>query len=386
MKKLGIGIMGFDVSYHAEPYMVSLLRGVPKETQDKARLVAIADEKRGLVEHFARKHGVKEWYTDYDKFLKNPDIDVVIVASYNAAHAEHAIAAAEAGKHILVMKMMATTLRDCDRIIDAARRANVKLMQSDTEKFYPCQAKAKELIDEGMIGDFLTAISTFRGSPTYLDPFGTDPSRSYWHLDPTKSGGGGFLDHAAVFFPLDRWWLNRSPVRTVYAEMGNYRFKDIKVEDYGIAIINFENGAKVTLESTWHASNESFIPVLWGSLLGSDVRYPCDIRHFITGSEGDMNVDVHLTPQLSLSGKKVKQSQANPSRSVNTRVYYDWDWDDRYPVIYGTQIMHFAEHILEGKELISTGQDGRAATELVLAAYLSARKKELVRLPSREIE
>jgi len=117
-----------------------------------SKLVAVMRRDAAKAEDFARRHGVGRWYDDVDALLGDDGIDTVYVATPDAQHAEMTIRAAEAGKHVLVEKAMATNTADCDRMIDACNRAGVTLAVAYYRRGYPTILRAKQLIDQGAIG------------------------------------------------------------------------------------------------------------------------------------------------------------------------------------------------------------------------------------------
>ena len=121
MKKIGFGVIGTGIvggAWHA--YVYSRL--------PQSKLVAVCDLDEKRAQDAAKKYGASAVYTDYRKLLENPDIKAVSIATPDFAHREIAVAAAEAGKHILVEKPLATTVEDAEAIVKAAKKAKVKLM------------------------------------------------------------------------------------------------------------------------------------------------------------------------------------------------------------------------------------------------------------------
>ncbi|MEM3630038.1 MAG: Gfo/Idh/MocA family oxidoreductase, partial [Nitrososphaerota archaeon] len=116
-----------------------------------AKLVAIADinEERG--KEVAKKYNTK-WYKDYNDMLKKEDIDAVIIATPDDLHLDPAIAAAEAGKHMLIEKPLATNVKDAEEIIKYAKKNGVKLMVGFIERFNPIFLTIKQAIVDGNIG------------------------------------------------------------------------------------------------------------------------------------------------------------------------------------------------------------------------------------------
>jgi len=165
--------------------------------------------------------------TDFEAILARPDVDAVVVTTANDLHAPLALQALAAGKHVLVQKPMALSLGEADQMIDAAARANKKLMVSFFEFFHPAFRRAKELVDAGVIGDvfFYKAIMAWHV-----------PSMEAWRFDPRVSGGGVIMDghvhHVAYLLHL----LDNPHIDSVYAEYGALN-STAQVEDTAVTLL-----------------------------------------------------------------------------------------------------------------------------------------------------
>ena len=168
---------------------------------DDADVVAAWDYDAERGQKHAAEFGL-EWMPDLDQMLARDDIDAVFVTSPTNRHAEHVIAAAEAGKHVLLQKPMALTLEDCDAIIDAVKRTGVKFSMCYQMRGDPINQKMKALIDEGAVGN-VAAIRRRHAIPALLNKAWLTPGN--WHIDPVQNMGM-FMDdasHAADWFFLD---------------------------------------------------------------------------------------------------------------------------------------------------------------------------------------
>jgi predicted dehydrogenase len=165
MRKLKFAILSF-AHIHAWSYARVL-----KELEE-AELVAIYDDNPQRLREAAERYGVKDTYSDYRQLLKRDDIDAVVIASENAKHAELAVAAAEAGKHMIVEKPIATTLEDAERMVRAAEKAGVKLQQAFVMRWHDATVAVKRMLDEGRSAKYsrsprpTTASSPASGSTT----------------------------------------------------------------------------------------------------------------------------------------------------------------------------------------------------------------------------
>jgi predicted dehydrogenase len=352
MRKIGVGLIGLHNWYHAYPIGEYLKKGI-----QNLELIAVSDEREKYAKLFAKQYEAKAWYTNYEDLLNRPDIDAIIITAYTTSHSEIAVAAAERGKHILCDKPIEATLEKADKMVKAARKAGVKFMMLYPLRFIPAYVKAKELITQGVIGKPVSAFHSIRVPLSYVReaPDATQPG---WYVNPAMSGGGAFIDHGIHYADSLRWFLE-SDVDTVVAKIANLTYKDIKVEDYGIALLTFKNGAIATIESTWHTSD-------WYGPLSSPEL--C----IVTGTEGELVLHYQKSPQLEVAGR---------IEPLKGRIYFDWGGEERYEISYKRILEHFANCIIEDKEPKVTGEDGKIALEICLAAYESAKRKEFIKLP-----
>ncbi len=147
-------------------------------------LAAVMRRDKAKAEDFARRHGAARSYDDADALLADPDVDAVYVATPPHLHCAQTIAAARAGKHVLVEKPMARSAAECDAMIAACRAANVHLHVAYYRRFWPKFVEAKRLVHDSTIGHALGArlqMCAMSGS-------------AGWRTDPAISGGGHFVD------------------------------------------------------------------------------------------------------------------------------------------------------------------------------------------------
>ncbi|MGQ9596679.1 MAG: Gfo/Idh/MocA family protein [Thermoproteota archaeon] len=137
---IGCGVMG---KYHARVY--SELPGV--------KLLATADVLEERAKEVAKEFGAERWYTDYNELLTRSDIDAVSITVPDHLHRGPTVAAAKAGKAVLLEKPIATTLEDADAIIKAVKRAGIPFLVGHIVRFDYNYVKAKEYIDRGSLGD-----------------------------------------------------------------------------------------------------------------------------------------------------------------------------------------------------------------------------------------
>jgi phthalate 4,5-cis-dihydrodiol dehydrogenase len=195
-----------------------------------------ADTRKGALQQYRAKHGIAVFDSVAD-MCRSKDVDVVYVATPNPLHAEHAVIAAEHGKHIIVEKPMAITLDECDRVIAAAEENRVKVMVAHTRSLNPPIRKMREIVGSGRLGRVIQ-INTWRYAPWLLRP------RLPMELD-TRLGGGVCYRQAPHQVDIVRL-LGGGLVKSVRAVAARWDPKNDTEGNY-TAFLDFEDGTAATL-------------------------------------------------------------------------------------------------------------------------------------------
>lgn len=315
-----IGIISF-AHMHAYSYAESI------SLIEDADLVAIFDEDVERGQSAANRFGAT-YYRDYQALLSS-DVDAVVICSENVSHKAHVIAAAQAGKHILCEKPIATNVDDAWEMIRATEKYGVKMEIAFPVRFSPAVKRVKDILDEGRLGRILAMQGTNRGS----NPGG-------WFVDPSLSGGGAVLDHTVHIIDIMRWYL-KADVREVYAEIDT-RFSSSAADDCGLLILEFTNGVIASHDPSWSRS-KSF--PIWG-----------DITLKLVGTGGTTSFDA--------LGQKI-----DVYNDVDGRHRY-LNWGDGYDLGLVKNFIHTVRH---DQEPFISGLDGLRAMQVALCAYESAK-------------
>src|SRR5262245_23460470 len=302
-----------------------------------ARLVAVAGGRRAPA--LAAEYGVPVDASP-DDLLARSDVDAVVIATPHTTHLPLAKAAAAAGKHIYLEKPMALSVAECDEILGAADAAGVTVTVASQARYNEISIRAKQLIDDGTVG----RITMFRvTSPTV----GWDVPADGWFVDPKE--GGAYLDWGPHGCDTLRWFTG-SEATVAFGLFQN--FGDIPaVDPSAMVTYGLSSGAMAQLWMSYE------IPAPG---LGSYMQWLC------VGSRGmlDFTRDV----------LKVGRGDA---WSVDLELpAWDWTVDPKAPRRIGLtarQVEEFARSLLDGTPPVISGQDGRAAIEMVEAAITSAR-------------
>ncbi|RWD38587.1 MAG: Gfo/Idh/MocA family oxidoreductase [Mesorhizobium sp.] len=227
---IGIGIIGAGDFGAAHARAIKEVHGL--------HLVASCRGNNDALAGFTAEHGGRG-YTDWRKLLDDKDVDAVLIASPHHLHAEMAIGASEAGKHIMLEKPMAPTAAACDAINAAVAAGGVKLMVAHLMHFaLPCMA-ARQMLEEGALGRPLIGSS-------WIIKLWMEHNRRDWHL--RKATGGGMLLTAGIH-ALDRLvWLMDDDVVSVSAMLGA-KFHDQEADDTALLGLRFAGGGLGQVQS-----------------------------------------------------------------------------------------------------------------------------------------
>jgi L-iditol 2-dehydrogenase len=290
--------------------------------------------------------------TSVDELLRSQDVDAVLISTPHHLHAPLAVQAAEAGKHVVVEKPMATTLRDCDRMIEAARQSGVVLSVCYCQRYDPRVQRARHLLDSGLLGDIRSsriAFGQYRG-PEYWKGGLTGRATSDWRSRRETAGGGVLIMNACHILHY-MGWLVGSSVAEVTAVTAN--FSDLaEVEDSVSMSYRYATGAIGTLDATT-------------GLVGPDT-YEQSLR----GAEGQLVV----APALRFWSRRTVDG------------YEAGHWHAVRGLPRAAERRHFFEAfagaVLEGRPVPITAVEARAVQATIEAAYRSAADRRTVAVPS----
>lgn len=253
MKKIRVGIIGTgSISHeHIKAY----------QQMENVELVAFCDINSDQLAKMATLYDVQETYATKEEMLANANIDAVSVCTWNAAHAECAIAALDAGKHVLCEKPMATTVKDAKAMEAAAIRNQKLLMIGFVRRFGNDTEVLKEFIEHNFFGEL------YYGKATYLRRNGNPGG---WFGDKARSGGGPLIDLGVHVIDLMHYLLEQPKPISVYGatfqkllnrpeNKDSIDYQSISkgaedlcdVEDFATGMIRFENGAVLSIESSF---------------------------------------------------------------------------------------------------------------------------------------
>jgi UDP-N-acetyl-2-amino-2-deoxyglucuronate dehydrogenase len=312
----------------------------------QAKLVAVTGGSRA--QSLAVDYQV-DYEADIETLLQREDIDAVFISTPHAAHANEALAAVAAGKHILIDKPMATSVADCDRILEAARTSGVNVMVMFGQRFRICNMEAYRAVREGTIGKVRMIQEQILAS-------GGLASLPPWQSLPENYGI--FLGHAVHNIDRIRW-ITGAEVASVSAQVQ----RDAKTgnEVSTIALFTLTDGTMATVWASWDIATPGF-PRSTSSAL-------------IAGESGNLDLDAY--GELRLGKDKAW-------KVIVEQEPIDWAGQGILAPVrmkaYQLQDQEFVNSILEHRAPSVTGEDGRAAVEVATAAYQSAAEGRTIHL------
>jgi len=337
LRKLGVGVIGLGAAgvLHAESY---------NAISDKAKVIVLCDKDKGCAESNAPIYGA-EAHTNYRDILCRKDIDIIDICLPHHLHAKAAIEAAEAGKHVLVEKPIATTLKDADDMIKAAKKAGVKFMVAENHAFVPSHMLAKEMVDQGRIGRVFLAKA--------YEIVGDVPVEYSWKTSPVAVGS--LLDMGVHRFFVLRWIMGE--VKNVFAFAEKLACElETDNDDTAVIALKFKNGALGEVDLTCCAVSE-----------------PTN-RLEQYGTKGTI-IEDHMweQPLMYCSHQPGFETEGWVKPEVEHAPFPGY-----YGISFRNEVEHFVDCVLNDKQPKVTGEDGRAALKIALLAYKSVKTGKVV--------
>ncbi len=342
MKKVGFGVIGTGIvggAWHAHVY-----HHLPQ-----AELVAVCDLNAQRAGEIAERYDVSQVYTDYRDLLARADIAAVSIATPDFAHREIAVAAAKAGKHILVEKPLATTVEDAEAILQAVEEAGVTLMVDFHNRVNPAFVTAKQSVAAGDLGEIqyiYARLSNTTFVPTQMLPWASQSS-ALWFL-------------ASHTLDMSCWLLDDQPKR-VYAvsRSGVLQSLGVDTQDFHVAIVEFERGAVVTLENCW--------------ILPETEPNVFNLKLQILGSDGVM--------YLNTSDNRTVEKYTRAGVSLPDTLGFTLDANSaRLSGFVLEAVARFVDAVIDGAPVLASGAEAALVTRALTAIEASARTGQPVEL------
>jgi UDP-N-acetyl-2-amino-2-deoxyglucuronate dehydrogenase len=342
---IGFGIVGTGMIAHFQAI----------HAMTNGRIVACFNQNVEKAKAFSAEYGCTA-YSTLDELLADEEVGIVTICTPSGAHRDPAIAAANAGKHVVVEKPLEITLQRCDDIINACEKNGVKLCTIFPSRFSAANIALKEAIDAGRFGRLTlgdTYVKWWR-TQEYYDGGGW---RGTWALD----GGGAFMNQAIHNVDLLCWLMG--DVAEIAGFTGTLAHERIEVEDVGVACLKFANGAIGVMEATTAA---------WPGLLK---------KTEIHGSKGTVIVEQDSILRWEFAAEKAEDAEIRSRLGANSASSGGASDPKAISFVgHQMQLEDFAEAISTGRQPRVDGAEGRKSVEIILAIYEAAKSGQSQRL------
>lgn len=347
-RTFGFGIVGCGMiaGFHAKA--IADIRG--------AKLVACYDSFPASADRLAATQGCRA-YHKLEDMLADPEVDVVTIGTPSGAHMEPAVAAARAGKHVIVEKPLEITLKRCDQIIRECEKNKVKLSAIFPSRFHRSSIELKRAMEEGRFGRLTLGESYVKWyrSQAYYD---SGAWRGTWELD----GGGALMNQAIHSVDILTWLMG--PVVEITAQAGLLAHERIAVEDTVVATLKFANGALGVIEATTAAYPGYLKRIEIHGSEGSAAMEEEDVVawDFAKKGRGDAAIKKRMAERISTAG-----GASDPS-AIGHHGHTE-------------QFRDLLDAVIENRNPAVDGPEGRRSVEIILGIYKAAETGKAVKLP-----
>ncbi|KAJ49422.1 putative dehydrogenase [Clostridium tetanomorphum] len=290
-------------------------------------------------------------YTDYKEMLDKEEIDVITIATESGYHSEIAIYCMNKGKHVIVEKPMALSIKDADNMIKCAKDNDVKLCVSHQNRFNAPIQKLRKAIEENRFGRLVNGTARILWNRN-MGYYTQAPWRGTWPLD-----GGTLMNQCIHNIDLLQWMMG-GEIDTVYAQCDTF-LRDIEAEDFGAIVIRFKNGSIGIVE-------------------GSACVYPKNLEETLSifGENGAVSIG-------GLAVNKIETWRFGDNKDSEEEILKEQgeDPDTVYGFGHTYLFKDVIEAIHENKEPLINGEEGKKGMAIILAAYKSRLTGNPVKFP-----
>jgi UDP-N-acetyl-2-amino-2-deoxyglucuronate dehydrogenase len=370
MKKFGVGVIGCGAIFIVHAYPLYRLEA----TEIKAVCDIKPNARRAASELFRC-----DAHSDYHELLKRDDIDVVHILTPHYLHAPMAIAAANAGKHVLTEKPMAISMDEARDMIDAGRRNGVTLGVISQNRYNTASVAIKRALMDGSLGRVIgqRIILSWAKPAEYY-------KRSDWHGTWDKEGGSLMIDQAIHVMDLARWFVGEE-IQSVQASIANRDHPEIETEDTAEGLITYRSGVRSVFFATNNFSYNA--PVVVETQCENGTALMEFDRAIITYRNGQ-ELTVASDPTETLDEADYRSFFNEESSQVAMRTLEEWGvimlpvtWKaprSYWGVTHIKQIENFYASLAAGTEPDITGDVAIKTHELIMAIYRAAKERRTI--------
>jgi predicted dehydrogenase len=344
--KIRIGLIGYG---KVAALYAKAVRALPN-----GELVSVCGRNRDRRNSFAEQWNIASRDTP-EEMVKLDHVDAAIVVTPHPQHCGGAVAALEAGCHVLVEKPMAVTTDQCDRMMEAAKKAGKVLSVISQRRWFPACRRIREAIDSGKLGKpslLQITILGWRDEAYYK----SDPWRGKWDAE----GGGILINQAAHQIDLMHWFMG--PTAEIQGYWGNINHPYIEVEDSAVAILRFKSGGfgSVLVSNSQKPGIYAKVQVHGSSGASAGVQTDGGAM-FIAGmstiTEPPLN-DLWTIPGEEKLLEKFRAEDEAFFKTIDATIYF-----------FSRQLEDFCTSILEGRAPAVSAEDGRETVKFIETMY-----------------
>jgi UDP-N-acetyl-2-amino-2-deoxyglucuronate dehydrogenase len=370
MKTYRVGIIGCGAIF--------IMHAYPLHRMEQTEIKAVCDIKPAAVQAASQLFHC-DGYSDYRELLKRDDIDVVHILTPHYLHAQMAIDAANAGKHVLSEKPMAISMEQAHAMIEAGKRNNVTIGVISQNRYNAASVAIKTALADGSLGRIIgqrIVLSWTKPAEYYR--------RSDWHGTWDKEGGSLMIDQAIHVMDLARWFIG-DEIQSVQATIANRDHPEIETEDTAEGLITYRGGVKSVFFAT---NNFTFnAPVVVETHCENGTALMEFDRAVITYKNGQ-ELTVVNDPNETVNEEEYKGFFNEESSQVAMRTLKEWGvimlpvtWKapkSYWGVTHIKQIENFYTSLEAGVQPDITAEVAIKTHELIMAIYQSSREKRTI--------
>ncbi|MBM3735106.1 MAG: Gfo/Idh/MocA family oxidoreductase [Acidobacteria bacterium] len=346
---------------------VGHLHAAALATLPESDFVAVCDSSPERAAAFATQYVTPRPFTDPEAMLGQASVEAVVLCTPHPLHAAHAVLAARRGAHVLVEKPLATTLADCDAIISAAAAGGVKLgVVSQRRLFEPVQ-RMKAAIDAGKIGRPILGtfhMLSWRDQAYYR----SDPWRGRWDTE----GGGVLVNQSPHQLDILQWLMG--PIEEISGYWSNLSHPFVEVDDTALAMIRFKSGGLGAVVASLCQKPGIYAKVHVHGSNGASVGVQTDGGASFVAGMSEI-AEPPLNDLWTIPGEEHLLAQFEAEDRARFR---EINATERY---HALQIADFLSAIIEDRDPLVTGRDGRVVVEMFTAIYQSQNLGRPVKFP-----
>ena len=317
---------------------------------------------------FADKYHITA-YHNVEQMILQGGVQAVLITTPHPAHAAPALQAMALGAHVIVEKPLASSLEDCDAMIAAAHKANVKLAMISQRRLYAPVRRIKQAIESGKLERPIMGTATMLGWRS-REYYASDAWRGTWEGE----GGGVLVNQAPHQLDLLQWFMG--DIDELYAYWGNLNHPYIEVEDTAVAVVRFKSGAlgNILVSNSQNPAVHCRVAVYGSNGAGAGVQTDGGAM-FIAGMSTITEPPINDLWTLPNEGDMLAEWQKEDRdffQTIDSTRYY-----------HQLQIQDFLQSILEDRAPMVTGEEGRKTVELFTAIYHAQRNQRPVKFPLR---